>query len=756
MFSQHGSQREKWGLACVLAVYVFLALAYSSVNPVFESPDEVYHFGYVEYLLQEHKLPIAALGGSLSEYHQPPLYYLLAAAVSAPAWQADDSSTRSLASTARLESNPFWAYQIGRVGADNKSQYIHSQAEDFPYQDWVLRVHLARWLSILLQSLTIVATYAIAREVFPDRIDIRFGSLPLVAFLPQFLFVSGSVSNDNLIIPLTALLAWLWVRGLRTGIRTRWAAAVGVLTGLAVASKMSGLAMLAFSLAIVLLIGWRARAWKQVVTAWCTVLGLTVVLAGPVMVRNQILYGEPTALRRMSEIWGEHDPALPISEALRQTPNIWTSFWARFGYGQIPVPNAVYFILLGITLVAALGTVYYLVRTHPSPAQTLFWQLLVLIALAAMFFLLVVNYSQVSLTGSNGRFSFPALPAYAILLYVGLSVWVSNARRRVLVGVLYVGMMSFALAVLFVWLRPAYASPPMQVDRPNPTHAANLRFDEFAELIGYDLDPQSVNPGGEVRVTLYWHVLATTDENYTVFVHLFVDGELVQGTRDTYPGLGLLPTSQWEANRYLDDTIPVPIDPKAVNVAPASLQLEVGLYDLNTMQRLPILDASGAPVEAPVIGRLKLAAPPGELAEPLVTSGYRFGNVIGLVGYDVPASGRAGGSLNVDLYWQALATPDRDYTVFLHLLDGDGNIVSQSDVPPLQGRYPTSMWVEPESLVDHQSIQLASDLAPGEYHLIAGLYDPTSGTRLSVQDAEGQAVGDFIDLAIVWLDTQVD
>ncbi|MCB0257207.1 MAG: glycosyltransferase family 39 protein, partial [Anaerolineae bacterium] len=692
----------------------------------------------------------------LSEFHQPPLYYALAAAIAAPAWQTDHSPDRELDPTARLKANPFWAYQIGRVGVDNKNQYLHDPEEAFPYQGWLLRVHLARWLSILLQMLTILATYAIGREVFPERIDIRFGSLAFVAFVPQFLFIAGSVSNDNLIVPLTALLTWLWVRGLRTGPGTSWALAVGALTGLAVASKMSALSLVVFSLAVAVLIGWRQQQWKQAAIACGIILGLTALLAGPIMVRNQVLYGEPTALRRMSEIWGEHDPSLSIVEALRQLPNVWTSFWARFGYGQIPVPNAVYAVLIAVAAIAALGLVREYARRRPSPKSRLFWQIAVLVALAGMFVVLVVSYVRVSLTGGNGRFAFPALPAYAILLYLGLSAWIPPSRRKILIAIVYTGMVGFALAALLLWLRPAYASPPMQAIRPEPSHPVDMRYDELAKLIGYDMNAQVANPGSEVNVTLYWQVLAPTADNYTVFIHLIDSDGAVWGARDTYPGLGKLPTSQWQTGRYLVDTIAVPVDPQSVSIAPASLSLEVGLYDLSTMQRLPITGADGASIDTPLIGRLKLSAPPTPMITPPVQDRQRLGDAFALLGYEIPSSARAGQTLDIDLYWQALATPDHDYTVFLHLLDDNGNIVSQGDAPPMQGRYPTSMWAYPETLIDHHALQLPPELPAGEYALITGLYNPMDSSRLPVLNENGQVIGDHVNLSMVQIDGQDD
>ena len=110
-------------------------------------------------------------------------------------------------------------------------------------------------------------------------------------------------------------------------------------------------------------------------------------------------------------------------------------------------------------------------------------------------------------------------------------------------------MLTFAVAALVFYLRPAYAAPKMLAEQPTPQHPLNLRFGDIAELVGYGLDKPAVFPGEDVTITLYWKALATTDKDYTVFVHLLGSDGTFWGARDTYPGLGRLPTSQWQTER---------------------------------------------------------------------------------------------------------------------------------------------------------------------------------------------------------------
>ena len=96
--------------------------------------------------------------------------------------------------------------------------------------------------------------------------------------------------------------------------------------------------------------------------------------------------------------------------------------------------------------------------------------------------------------------------------------------------------------------------------------------------------------------------------------------------------------------------------------------------------------------------------------------------------------------LALKLYWQALAAPAADYTVFVHVLDQDGKIVAQYDGPPAGGELPTRAWSPGATSADAISIPLPSSLSPGAYRLIAGLYDAATGARLPVAGGGGGPV----------------
>ncbi|MCB8943890.1 MAG: DUF2723 domain-containing protein [Ardenticatenaceae bacterium] len=101
-----------------------------------------------------------------------------------------------------------------------------------------------------------------------------------------------------------------------------------------------------------------------------------------------------------------------------------------------------------------------------------------------------------------------------------------------------------------------------------------------------------------------------------------------------------------------------------------------------------------------------------------------------------------GGQLPLTLHWQSLAAMDKDYTVFIQVLNEQDQIVGQVDAWPLQGTLPTSQWSPGDTIVDPYLVQLASPLPPGTYRLIIGWYLLADARRLTVLDENGRALDD--------------
>lgn len=118
----------------------------------------------------------------------------------------------------------------------------------------------------------------------------------------------------------------------------------------------------------------------------------------------------------------------------------------------------------------------------------------------------------------------------------------------------------------------------------------------------------------------------------------------------------------------------------------------------------------------------------------------QFGDHFHLLGYELDQTqARPGGHVDLVLYWEVLERADSDYTVFTHLLSTDERLGGQQDNPPVGGLYATT-WLGPGEIVkDEYTISISDDVAPGDYTLQVGWYNPLSGERLPV---EGTAAPD--------------
>jgi hypothetical protein len=114
-----------------------------------------------------------------------------------------------------------------------------------------------------------------------------------------------------------------------------------------------------------------------------------------------------------------------------------------------------------------------------------------------------------------------------------------------------------------------------------------------------------------------------------------------------------------------------------------------------------------------------------------------LGDRVRLLGYNIESSLRPGDNLQLTLFWRALSKMDRDYTVFTHLVDGEGRTWGQKDNPPVDGFYPTTYWEPGDIVRDQYEITISPEALPGEYQLETGMYLAETGERLEVHGKEG-------------------
>jgi 4-amino-4-deoxy-L-arabinose transferase-like glycosyltransferase len=119
-------------------------------------------------------------------------------------------------------------------------------------------------------------------------------------------------------------------------------------------------------------------------------------------------------------------------------------------------------------------------------------------------------------------------------------------------------------------LQPSF-DVPSTVDR-----TWEVNFDDKITLLGYELDSEPVRSGESFHVKVYWQAQREMEEDYKVFVHLYDEAGNILAQQDRMPGLGVRPTSGWQTGEVVADRFTVPVGSE---VPAGRYRLVIGLYN---------------------------------------------------------------------------------------------------------------------------------------------------------------------------------
>ena len=696
----------------LLVAFILAGLLYLWSVPIFEAPDESYHFAFADYISRQGSLPLQVPGEKTAwgqEGSQPPLYYILVATLIAPIDTSDlPEHTRH---------NPHAI--VGDPSAeDNQNLFLHDHPGP-PLQGTVLAVYIARCFSLLLAAGSVLAVWLAARELalLTGQHAPRLALLAagLVAFNPQFLFISASVNNDNLITLLASLVVWQTLAMLRQGLQARRSLLLALLLALASLAKLSGLLLYAPAGLAALWLVRRTGKRRDLLQLVLTGLVSWLVIAGPWYARNLSLYGEFTGSQNMLDVVGRRSPPSLEEFLTEEFRGLRYSYWGLFGWFNIFSPAPLYLAMDLVTLAGVAGLLIWLWQRRRQPDALVPAALLTLCL--ALFAIALVAWTRQT-AATQGRLLFPASAASMTLLALGLkTLRIPSHPPLVALGLV-------ALALPFVSIRPVYAPPPIVPGLPADATALTLRFDGF-ELLGYRLEQRRLEPGDILPVTLYWHPLQRSVQDFSFFVHLLNEGDQVLVKRYGHPGGGSLRTTRWQPGLIYEDsqelTLPADLTGRT------ALRLHIGWWKYPDGYAVPAVDDAGNEVDPVLLdaGAFSSGDDSGQaLANPV--GPLLYGDSIRLLGWEVEGS-------QVALLWEAIARPEPDLHVFLHVHDdaapGEEVVVlAQGDDAPA---LPTRFWRAGERFVTRHHLQTVVPEASGESVLRVGWYSTSRHGRLA-------------------------
>lgn len=292
------------------------------------------------------------------------------------------------------------------------------------------------------------------------------------------------------------------------------------------------------------------------------------------------------------------------------------------------------------------------------------------------------------------------------------------------------------LIVKVLWIAPhtrlfRTASPAGQV--VHAQHKADLPVGSSLRLLGWDLPEASVRQGSSLPLRLYWQANAPIDEEYSSFAQLIGGSEQQEfaGASTVHPGN--MPTTSWNPDYYVidDQEIAIPEDAPPivytlrVGMSLRGQQQRIGEQDLTT--RVRVLPAQEARVD--------------ETAHAIDAS---FDGGPRLVGYEIGAlktlSTTGETLLPVTLFWKAGEEQPAALQIFVHAVDENGNLVTQSDSAAYDGLYPVTDWLPGEVVRDARTLVVPAGAEVKD--LRVGLYDPVTLQRAPVSGENGLVVVD--------------
>ena len=458
------------------------------------------------------------------------------------------------------------------------------------------------------------------------------------------------------------------------------------------------------------------------------------------------MYGDPLATVVHIWRWGTAPHRSIWDVVLHESEGIWIYFWGVFGPETIILPDTALEWIGVVTILSGVGLTFWVWNfpdTHTLRDANLFYAW-VLSASWGMLVLLALLRWTLIVPASQGRLLYPAIGSFAAMGGAGLYGWrklLPGKAFSVIVLMTLGGMGVISVFTPWLIVKPAYMPPPHRVVSPHaPRKFAcprEVQFGDFVLMRSFTVrSPEggdvvvSVKNGEKLYVGLELYALGATHKNYSMSLQVVLPyGDKKAAQLDTYPGGGLLPTSDWAVGEQILDSYELPI--MFLSDRPLRGTLQMSFYDFENGSHLPWKEiATGEVVKRTplILAEIRLLPPePLKVPPEAEISPVDFGGKIRLEGVEWK---REPEGVVLRTYWRALRDVHKDYHLFVHE-------TTSPSVPPISsydhllGEYlfPSHLWRAGDVVLDET--KLPSVMRCGLHCIYIGIYDPGSGIRLT-------------------------
>jgi 4-amino-4-deoxy-L-arabinose transferase-like glycosyltransferase len=382
--------------------------------PAFEAPDEPFHLDYINFIIKNKELPNQYSKDKCvpREGHQPPLYY------SINAFLGNLINNKTI----DIKSIPNRNHSWNGGFAANLPLFNHLNDSIFATSGDKYMFYFLRIFSILLSALNLFYIFKISQIFFGDS---KWNLLPifLVATLPQFIFVSSIINNDNLANLLGTISVYYSLRIMESPMDKKNFILLGIAFGLGLITKKGVLALSPILAIIIFYTVLKNRPqFKQIAINSLVMLFIILCISGWFFVRNQQLYGDIFGVEMEKTTLSYQINAKSLFSSYFFTKflsGLTDSFIGVFGWMSLGLPRFIYSFYIFIFIISLIGIFLYFKTNRFNDIKPL-----AAIAFAVSCLIAIVIYN-LTFTQFQGRFMFSVISALAISATIGLKTMLS-------------------------------------------------------------------------------------------------------------------------------------------------------------------------------------------------------------------------------------------------------------------------------------------------------------------------------------------
>jgi hypothetical protein len=448
------SDRKRKTLALLLALSLTRGILYSAVTPPWQASDEPDHFQYVAFLVRYHRLPTRQ-DVAAEEWLQTQVY-------------------------ASMQESGFWARRAHTLAPQALEEEYRAAVGHPPLYyllgalllapfsrcDLVAQLHILRLGSVLLGTLTVLVAYLTAQALFPEDASWQLVIPTFIAFLPMHAFITSSVNNDSLAELLVSLVIYSLLKILRNGLSWQRVMSIVCLLASGLLTKRTTTFAIPLAVLTILLYCLRAKPLKSAPMSeacrcplhWLRRRGIWLLIASAIGLGLWTLTRVPFHYFHLLIEPQRYAPAVLRDYALFFLLTF-ASFWANFGWMNVPLDLGWYAALAVFSLLAFCGLGFFAVRVVRGTETLETWQrraLLMLLLAVVLIFAQTSGLMIVQGIPQQGRYLFPALIPLAVFFTLGLREWVSVRYRNIFPLALVLGMFVLDSVSLCCYIIPHF------------------------------------------------------------------------------------------------------------------------------------------------------------------------------------------------------------------------------------------------------------------------------------------------------------